>query len=277
MLKQRVLTALALVLVVLLVIIVFPEPLFQAFVMLSAAIGAWEWSKLAGLNSKRARLRYTGVFVLLLFIAQHFIADVVVPVLLLAQLFWILALAFICFYPKYTQLWGSRLFLCFSGLWVLLPFWLAIIYLRSQVEFVFLILMLLALVAAADIGAYFFGRAFGKRKLAVHVSPNKSWEGFWGGALSCSILVAAFSIYYSLNYAQLSIQTYFVLVAVGALLSSYSVVGDLLESMVKRFRNVKDSGNILPGHGGILDRVDGITAAAPIYTLLVISLGEFLV
>jgi phosphatidate cytidylyltransferase len=123
-------------------------------------------------------------------------------------------------------------------------------------------MFLLTLVASADIGAYFAGTNFGKRKLAPAVSPGKSWEGFAGG-LVASVLFA-FAMWSLLWEQQIPLLT---LLIIAALTMVASVVGDLLESMLKRYRGIKDSGNLLPGHGGILDRFDSISAAAPVFAL----------
>jgi phosphatidate cytidylyltransferase len=119
------------------------------------------------------------------------------------------------------------------------------------------------LVWGADIGAYFSGRAFGKRKLAPQVSPGKSWEGVYGGLLLCLLLTLALGIYQQWAVAQLLAGLFGTLVVV-----LISVVGDLNESMFKRNAGVKDSSNLLPGHGGILDRIDSLTAAIPVFAVL---------
>ena len=127
-----------------------------------------------------------------------------------------------------------------------------------------MVLMVVLLVAAADIGAYFTGRAIGRRKLAPEVSPGKSWEGVAGGAVFAVLLAVTFNIILR-GDAWLSL---FIIVVPTAL---FSVVGDLLESMVKRYRGVKDSSHLLPGHGGVLDRIDGLVAAAPVFALAFMS------
>jgi phosphatidate cytidylyltransferase len=126
-----------------------------------------------------------------------------------------------------------------------------------------LILLVVMTVATADIGAYFFGKIFGKHQLVSAVSPGKSWEGFWGGLITCMLLAAL--VAWAANFRHwIQFLVIIVLVALA------SVIGDLVESMVKRHRGVKDSGAILPGHGGILDRIDGLTAAAPVFALAII-------
>jgi phosphatidate cytidylyltransferase len=138
---------------------------------------------------------------------------------------------------------------------------MALIYLR-EAHGLNSVLYVVAVVCSADIGAYFAGRAWGHRKLAPAVSPGKSWAGFWGG-LACALLlgvIAAWQQWFPM-YAPWQC-----VMATGAA-SLASVLGDLLESMVKRHRGVKDSGRLLPGHGGVLDRLDSLTAAAPVFAL----------
>ena len=125
--------------------------------------------------------------------------------------------------------------------------------------------MIAGVVAAADIGGYFAGRKFGKRKLAPAVSPGKTWEGFSGGLIANLLLGSLIAYLTGSNIG--------LLLAIVVPTSLFSVLGDLLESMVKRHAGVKDSGVILPGHGGILDRVDSITAAAPVFALAVLASG----
>lgn len=126
-------------------------------------------------------------------------------------------------------------------------------------------LLIVAVVACADIGGYFAGRRWGKRKLAPAVSPGKTWEGFLGGV--------CFNFLLSLVVWGLVGGNYFMLLAIILPASLASVLGDLFESMLKRHRGIKDSSALLPGHGGVLDRVDGLTAAAPVFALALLSTG----
>ena len=139
---------------------------------------------------------------------------------------------------------------------------------RNNDDFAFNFLSLITLVAAADVGAYFSGKKFGKHKLAELVSPNKTWEGVIGGLISCFLIA---SILYVLKSAlQAEAINWLLLLILPLLVSSFSVIGDLFESMLKRVRGLKDSGNILPGHGGILDRIDGLVSTAPVYMLILV-------
>ena len=154
------------------------------------------------------------------------------------------------------------------GLLVLVPTWFALMALRLHSNGVGLIFVLIALVTAADIGAYFTGKAWGKAKLAPNVSPGKSWAGFWGGLVTSALL--ALSLWWLLDGGQ---HSGLAVMAIAVATSLASVLGDLLESMVKREQGVKDSGRILPGHGGMLDRLDSMTAAAPVFALCLLLAG----
>lgn len=271
MLKQRVFTALVLLFIILIAIYGLSSFHFSLFLGAVILLAAWEWSSLAGLIQPLARILYVLLFSVLLVLSQTLV-EAGFTWVMLVNLGWLcLVFVFVFCYPRYSQWWGKTGFLAVAGGFVLLPGWVAILYLRSQQEFAALILLFLALVVAADIGAYFSGRTMGTRKLAPAVSPNKTWEGFLGGIASCCVLICLVALYYTVNFSSLGLLIWFELIAFSILLGTVSVIGDLLESMVKRFRGVKDSGNILPGHGGILDRIDSIVAAAPVYALLVMT------
>jgi phosphatidate cytidylyltransferase len=124
------------------------------------------------------------------------------------------------------------------------------------------LLFVLLLVWTADIGAYFAGRRWGKRKLAPRVSPGKSWEGVYGGLAATTLLAMLFALWQPLGP-----MGGVALVVITAVVTLTSVLGDLFESMLKRYRNIKDSSQLLPGHGGVLDRIDSLTAAIPIFAL----------
>jgi phosphatidate cytidylyltransferase len=202
-----------------------------------------------------------------LYAEQNFL--VLREIFIAACLWWAIALLWVKAYPLSSGLWGSKGARSVMGLLVLVPAWLALSYLRSLPEGVYLILVVIGLVVAADVGAYFTGRAFGKAKLAPAVSPGKSWAGFWGGLASCLTLMAILWRIWP-EGMPISLPAALGLALVTGLAS---VLGDLLESMIKRHRGIKDSGNLLPGHGGIMDRIDSITAAAPVFALGLIVSG----
>jgi phosphatidate cytidylyltransferase len=158
----------------------------------------------------------------------------------------------------------------FMGYLILVPAWLAALFILSYPRGGQLFVALVIIVAAADIGAYFAGRALGKNKLAPAVSPAKTWEGFWGGMFVCAVLAVA--MWYGLpeRATHLSMSA---VIAVVMTTAFASVVGDLSVSMVKRESGIKDSGNILPGHGGVMDRLDSLCGAAPVFALGLLLAG----
>ncbi len=270
MLKQRVITGLLLAAVLIAAILVLSP---RALVLLLAALtllGCWEWTSLAALKSLLWRLLYcvasAGAMMGLLEFTQVLEAQPDNAHLLLvlggASLWWCLAWVFIKAFPGSAKWWGSVWVRLLMGWLALLPAWLALVYLRWQDAGEWKVMFLLTLIAMADSGAYFSGSKFGKHKLAPAVSPGKSWEGFWGGLLTSTVF--AMAVWQVLWERQLSLPK---LALVAALTMVASVIGDLFESMIKRHRGVKDSGNILPGHGGVLDRLDSVSAAAPVFVL----------
>lgn len=269
MLKQRVITGTLLAAGALLAITLLPPLVLVLALALVMLLACWEWSDLAALENRLARGAYCVVAACaiagLLVLTQPFDnlpnLNAVRMVLIVAALWWGVALALVKTFPRSAPFWNATAVRLLMGLLVLLPAWLGLAYLRAQPNGEWKIVFLLGLVAAADIGAYFSGSAFGKRKLAPTVSPGKSWEGFWGGlALSMVLALVVWRWYWD----SLPLLAWLLVVAFTVLAS---VLGDLLESMIKRQRGVKDSGNLLPGHGGVLDRLDSISAAAPIFAL----------
>lgn len=261
MLRQRVITALVLAPFVLLVILWVPHPITAAILALLVAAGAWEWSAFPGFTHHSTRLAYVAFIAACVALAWYLGVDSVASNLLLyASLgWWVLALLWIGLAPASV----NRATAAVAGLFALVPVWLALVRLHAQGPQ--LMLFLLLLVVAADIGAYFAGRALGKHKLAPRVSPGKTWEGV-GGGLVAAALMAAFGVWW-FSMDTVPFMALCVLVAIA------SVVGDLTESMFKRHAGLKDSGNLLPGHGGVLDRVDSVTAAAPVFLIGLERLG----
>ncbi|MFT6387189.1 MAG: phosphatidate cytidylyltransferase [Cellvibrionaceae bacterium] len=279
MLKLRIITAALLLSTFLVVLFLLPFLAFVVFVTAVVLIGAWEWANLSGFESGLQRLLYVFATAFLMILVGIYVdiigslktsalmdLNLVRNIMLVAGVWWAVALLWVQGYPSSAVLWGQGWVRAFMGWLVLLPMWLAVIYLDQLSKGPWLTLLLLLTVVVADTGAYFFGRAFGKRKLAVNVSPGKSWEGFWGGLFCCAILAVVVAAY-------TDSERWLVLMMILLVTSLSSVLGDLLESMVKRYRNIKDSGSILPGHGGVMDRIDSITAAAPIFVLALLLSG----
>jgi phosphatidate cytidylyltransferase len=271
-LKQRVLTAVPLAAVLIAAVLHLPvlplAVLFGAVVLLAA----WEWSQLLVVRPIGVRLLYLLPFLLAMpFLYYHCdlggtpVLARVQPLLGAACLFWSVCVLWIKGYPGSAVIWGSLPGRALVGLLVLLPAWLAVVFLLSFPHGQWLMLFVVLLVACADIGAYFFGSTWGRHKMLPAVSPAKSWEGFWGGMLCC--LALAVLVWWLLPIPLLGLVGILAIVMCTALAG---VVGDLVESMVKRHSGVKDSGCLLPGHGGILDRVDSLTAAAPVFSLALI-------
>jgi phosphatidate cytidylyltransferase len=276
MLKQRIITAVLIVLALFAALAYLSVPALSGVFALAVLMAAWEWANLSGFASRAGRSIYVAVCALGmallawqsgLYAEQNFL--VLREIFIAACLWWAIALLWVKAYPLSSGLWGSKGARSVMGLLVLVPAWLALSYLRSLPEGVYLILVVIGLVVAADVGAYFTGRAFGKAKLAPAVSPGKSWAGFWGGLASCLTLMAILWRIWP-DGMPISLPAALGLALVTGLAS---VLGDLLESMIKRHRGIKDSGNLLPGHGGIMDRIDSITAAAPVFALGLIVAG----
>ena len=190
MLKQRIITALALLPIALGGFFLLDGLAFALFIGLVVTLGAWEWARLAGYNEQPARVGYAGV-VALLMLLLYWLPQLAGAVLLLAVLWWLLATVMVLTYPDSASSWGGRWRRLLIGLLILLPAWQGLVVLKQWPLANWLIVAVMVLVWAADIGAYFSGKAFGKRKLAPRVSPGKSWEGFYGGlALSLAITFA---------------------------------------------------------------------------------------
>lgn len=272
MLKTRIMTALILAPIVIGGIFFLPAMAFSFFTAALIALGAWEWANMAGLTAQRARVGYSAAVLLVLAALYALTAQ---SVLWLALLWWLAGFGLVARYPKSSVYWGSVPARAAMGLMVLVPAWVGLNYLRNG-EFKFaltdnnllLILYVFLLVWVADIGAYFSGRKFGKAKLAPRVSPGKSWAGVWGGMAAVALFALVVSQALGADAGQ-SIA----LIIISVVTAAVSVLGDLFESMLKRFRGIKDSSQLLPGHGGIMDRIDSLTAAIPIFTLLLIQLG----
>lgn len=271
MLKQRVITGLVLAVSFLAALFALPTYGFIALMTAVLAYAVWEWSHLAGLTSAVGRGFYMFAVVAIAaalgtylgFEQNILLAEKPRFLLLLACTWWAIAVLWVQSYPSSAILWGRRWVCLLMGVFVLLPMWLAFAGLMSLAEGPRLVLAVVALVALADIGGYFVGRAIGRTKLAPKVSPGKTWEGLLGGQLAIAIVVVASGWFHDVEASRISLWLGLAMVTGLA-----SVLGDLLESMVKRHRGVKDSGTILPGHGGVLDRIDGLTAALPVFSLV---------
>jgi len=281
-LKQRIITAILLALA-LIAATTLLQPFYFALVLMPVVLlAAWEWGGLIGLVGWRSRLTYcatiammlAGLFPLLGISRDAVTLDTlrVSMILILGLVFWCLSLFVLRGYPGNKSLWNDASRIASMGIFSLIPTWVGLVQLKYMQTEGYFLLALVVLVAAVDIGAFFAGTNFGRHKLAPALSPKKSWEGVWGGLIACAIVGSGLIwLLHSQLKALLMLQI-LALLLMTTLVTVLSVVGDLLESMLKRNQSIKDSGKMLPGHGGILDRIDGLMAATPIYVLLLMLL-----
>ncbi len=267
MLKQRLLTAVALGGFMVWAIINFSTPQLSLLLGGFTVVGAWEWSRLIAIKSITKRILYTAVIAVLLAVLHLFYEQLSLihfALLLISCVWWLIGASWVFRYKGQSGLSDKETHVgMLVGIVLLLPTWSALTQIHYYPENgPFLLLFLMVLIACADSGAYFSGRALGKNKLAPLVSPGKTIEGVIGG-LVLSLIVAVIGVL-MFDIPQLGIVSLLLIVLV---VVPFSVVGDLLESLYKRRVGIKDSGIIFPGHGGVLDRIDSLTAAAPIFAL----------
>ncbi|MGR6980856.1 phosphatidate cytidylyltransferase [Testudinibacter sp. P27/CKL/0425] len=284
MLKQRILSAAVLLLFVILALVWFSPYAFALTVAAIVVLGVWEWCQFARHKNDVWRWLITALaacaLFLVIFSARYQInAGVILTansswLLLAALLWWAVAFVLVLGYPDSAKYWQRpKLLQLIFGFFTLIPFLLALLalrlynYIQEPYEGLWLLLYVLVLVWSTDTSAYFCGKAFGKHKLAAQVSPGKTWQGAIGGSVVALIIGVLF--------VQLS-PTDFVLrgfslpllLAISFGTIAISILGDLTESMFKRQAGIKDSSQLIPGHGGVLDRIDSLTAALPFFCAL---------
>jgi len=259
-LRTRIVTAVVLAIVVLGFLFGLPPAAGVALIALVMLGGAWEWAQFAGFRRPPGRLAFTLALAGLGALAWWQTADWTAwqALMAVAALWWFVAYLWLALRPHAIV----RATVAIAGVLTLVPTWVALgrlLLIEHPVRGSQYLLYVLFIVWAADIGAYFAGRAFGRLKLAPAVSPNKTWEGFLGGVAGTLLIAVAGANWFGLPRLPF--------VALGLAVGLASVVGDLTESLFKRYAGLKDSGSLLPGHGGVLDRIDSITAAAPFFVL----------
>ncbi len=260
MLRQRVITAIIALSVLLVLLFVMPALAVKVVIAALILAGAWEWSGFLKLDSQVARLGYVGLMAVLLAAVVGLADERTVELVFKAALaWWLVALLWLFMFP--TPIPRIAGWIC--GALVLIPAYVAIISLYTVQPA--LLMFVLIIVWTADIGAYFAGKRFGRVKLAPNVSPGKTWEGVLGGLFLTGVMVLASSRWLQTDLI--------VLLPFCLAVASISIVGDLTVSMFKRDAGIKDSGRFFPGHGGILDRIDSVTAAAPLFALGVSWVG----
>ena len=258
MLKTRVLTSVISLLLLGVILFVIPPRATELVIGLLILAGAWEWSGFFGVKSIVVRALYVCLIDVLCAV-PYLVADAAVVVLQIACVWWFVAFVWAMLFP--TPIPTIVRWVC--GALVLVPLFVALILLyRMGAE---KLLFALLIVWSADAGAYFAGKQFGRVKLAPKISPGKTWEGVFGGMLIVTLLVII-----GVRWTDASLA---VLLPLCLAVAGISIVGDLTVSMFKRTAGVKDSGTLFPGHGGVLDRVDSVAAAAPLFTLGIGWLG----
>jgi len=264
MLKQRILTAIPLAALVIWGILTQPgEVIFYALLSI-IAISGWEWARLSGVKNIILRFAYAAVIAVLVYAAQNYIANnphILKSVLIVTVIFWLIAIFHMFSKGPQENAKEFSVFKVVLGVIVLVPPVLALMYIRDQSSL--WLFYCLSIIWIADIGAYFSGKRYGKNKLAPKLSPGKTKEGIYGAVFATAIYSYLASFVFELQ----TIET-FMLLIIAALATFISVAGDLFFSLLKREQNLKDTGNILPGHGGILDRIDSVTSSAPLFALL---------
>lgn len=259
MLKARLITALILVPSFLVALFYLTGLEWQLLVLAGIVTAAWEWAVLSKFNSV-LRIAYPASLLilglLLIFVAPNLMATTTFWSILLSTIFWLFM----------APLWlltrieiKNQLILAILGILIIVPLWFAMTTLRQVGPL--LLLTMMAAVWIADSAAYFVGKRFGRHKLAPSISPGKTWEGVLGACIAVTFYTGGICYFFNTEY-------WLVLLMLGITIAS--VMGDLVESLVKRQAGAKDSGSILPGHGGILDRVDGLTSSLPLVTFLLL-------
>lgn len=278
MLKQRVITALLLLLVLLPALFYTDPAPFCTLALLFIAAAAWEWARLNGLGPSASVL--FGVICLLLCAIlwqQRWLTQSMPQLWLFTGALWVLFGGWILRAGVAAWRLHAQSLRLFMGMIALVLTWLAVA--QAKMIGTNFLLSVLALVWSADIGAYFAGRAFGGRftrsKLAASISPGKSWEGVWGGMLAVVLLAFAWRASDLIGtaavpsfYTHLGRHGWLFLLIACVFMAAMSVVGDLIESLIKRSAGAKDSSALLPGHGGVLDRVDALLPTLPLAMML---------
>lgn len=270
MTKTRVIAALVLTPLAIAAMLLLPTPWLMALAAVIFLAGLWEWLRLTDIDDTLARsvLLVVNLALMVAIVwasrtGQGFSYVLLQIMVVIGVVWWLLA----CLWLKHYRFASdhnthARVFKLAAGTLAIVPAWCALAWIHAEPMGHRWLFVSLALVWAADSGAYFVGRHYGKRKLSPRISPNKTVEGLLGGLAAGLIVALAFAPLAGATLAQLPAVALVALVAVG-----FSVVGDLFESLLKRHVGAKDSGDLIPGHGGILDRIDGVIAALPVFAL----------
>jgi len=256
------LTAVILVPLVIIAVLKLDSPVFILAMIPILAISSWEYSSLIKMRHWLAKALYVSA----LMTAAYFLNQtpfLLIPLLIVTLLWWLINSFWIISFPRHTHYWSGYLVTrLVNGFFFFVPLLISLSALH-QIDSA-LVLLLLLLIWTADSGAYFVGRAIGKNKLLPSASPGKTVEGAAGGAL---LSLGVMFIYVRFGFESAAVEQYFFYGILSLVTTFASILGDLFESLQKRIAGVKDSGALLPGHGGLFDRIDSLTASAPIFFL----------
>ena len=275
MFKQRFATASILALLFASALVFFSTHAFVTFMMLIVLVAGWEWSDLSRIKSKFGKLLFlTGLFISLMLAANYLgILGQYDPLLgyqicFAAMVLWAVIFLWLQGYPSSAILWSPRPIMIVLGIALLTATWVALASIISLKNGRFLLLLAVGIIVLADVGGYIVGKTFGRHKLAPTISPGKTWEGLFGGMALQGLLVLLLALIFTdINLLNLCLLVFPVAIC--------SVIGDLFESMLKRQRGIKDSSNLLPGHGGFLDRLDGGMPALPMFFIIISKASPF--
>lgn len=275
MFKQRFATASVLALLFIASLAYFSTTTFVSFIMLVVLIAGWEWCDLSGIKSIVTKLLCIFGLLVSLLIASNYVGIysqfnqlLSYQICFSVMLLWAIIFLWLQGYPSSAILWSSKPVMLCLGVFLLVATWVALASILLLENGRYLLLLAVTIIVLADVGGYIAGKLFGRHKLAPTISPGKTWEGLFGGMVLQAFLVGALlQLFPDVDALNLCMLVFPVAIC--------SVIGDLFESMLKRFRGVKDSSNLLPGHGGFLDRLDGVMAALPMFYVILSKANPF--
>ena len=275
MFRQRFATASILALLFASALVFFSTHAFVTFMMLIILVAGWEWTDLSRIKSKFGKLLFLlGLFISLMLAANYLsILGQYHPLLgyqicFAAMVLWAVIFLWLQGYPSSAILWSPRPIMIVLGIALLTATWVALASIISLENGRFLLLLAVGIIVLADVGGYIVGKTFGRHKLAPTISPGKTWEGLFGGMALQGLLVLLLALIFTdINLLNLCLLVFPVAIC--------SVIGDLFKSMLKRQRGIKDSSNLLPGHGGVLDRLDGVMPALPMFFIIISKASPF--
>lgn len=275
MFKQRFATASVLAFLFISALLFLSTSVFISFIMLIVLVAGWEWSDLARVKTVVGKVLFVLALLLSILVIAAYVGiythleqSLSYQICFATTALWAVIFLWLQGYPSSAILWSSQPIMLALGIVLLTVTWLALASIISLENGRFLVLLAMAIIILADIGGYIAGNLLGRHKLAPTISPGKTWEGLLGGLALQVLLVMGLLTYISeINWLNLCLLVFPVALS--------SVIGDLFESMLKRHRGIKDSSNLLPGHGGFLDRLDGVMAALPLFFVILSKASPF--